>query len=76
MKGWIFGNEKQLPGHKKSINIQISFKILFIKTINIQKHLRALLGLTDREVFSLIVFIGDSTFKTDMPPNVTEGEAI
>jgi len=37
------------------------------------KTLESLLGLTDQQVHSVVVFVGDSTFKTEMPPNVTYG---
>jgi len=37
------------------------------------KILPCLLGLGDEQVFSLVVFVGDSTFKTPVPDNVTHG---
>jgi len=37
------------------------------------KTLQSLLGLGDEQVISLVVFVGDSTFKTPMPDNVTYG---
>ncbi len=40
------------------------------------KHLKTIqsrLGLSDDQVCSLVVFVGDSTFKTPMPDNVTRG---
>ncbi len=35
--------------------------------------LKSALGLADNQVHSVIVFVGDSTFKTPMPENVTYG---
>jgi uncharacterized paraquat-inducible protein A len=35
--------------------------------------MQSLLDLTDEQVFSVVVFVGDSTFKTPMPENVTHG---
>lgn len=32
------------------------------------------MGLNDEQIFSVIVFVGDSTFKTEMPENVTYGK--
>jgi predicted RNA-binding Zn-ribbon protein involved in translation (DUF1610 family) len=32
-----------------------------------------MLDITDEQIFSLVVFVGDSTFKTEMPDNVTYG---
>lgn len=37
------------------------------------KTLESLLGLNEQQVHSVIVFVGDSTFKTEMPENVTYG---
>lgn len=37
------------------------------------KTLKSLLGLNEEQVHSVIVFVGDSTFKTEMPENVTYG---
>lgn len=37
------------------------------------KTLQSLLDLGDEQVFSVVVFVGDSTFKTAMPENVTHG---
>ena len=31
------------------------------------------MGLTDQQIFSVIAFMGESTFKTEMPENVTSG---
>lgn len=73
MKGWIFGNEKQRTWTQKIFKHTNKFQNPLYQNYKHTQTLEELLGLTDREVFSLIVFIGDSTFKTDMPPNVTEG---
>ncbi|GAB4354155.1 MAG: hypothetical protein Kow0073_10630 [Immundisolibacter sp.] len=37
------------------------------------KTLESLLGLNEQQGHSVIVFVGDSTFKTEMPENVTYG---
>ncbi len=37
------------------------------------KILQSVLGLKDNQIHSVIVFTGNSTFKTDMPKNVTRG---
>jgi len=37
------------------------------------KKLKLLLGLSDNQMHSLVVFIGDCTFKTEIPANVTQG---
>ena len=73
MKGWIFGNEKQRTWTQKIFKHSNKFQNPLYQNYKHTQTLQSLLGLTDREVYSLIVFVGDSTFKTDMPPNVTEG---
>lgn len=35
--------------------------------------MQALLGLGDHQMHSVVVFVGDNTFKTSMPDNVTRG---
>ena len=35
------------------------------------KTIESILGLDGEKVFSVVVFVGDSTFKTEMPKNVT-----
>ncbi|MGQ7816025.1 NERD domain-containing protein [Metapseudomonas furukawaii] len=73
MSGWIFGNEKQPQWTQK----------LYMRTFKFQnplwqnyKHLKALeatLGVTPEHLYSVITFVGGSTFKTEMPANVTQG---
>lgn len=73
MKGWIFGNEKQRTWTQKIFKHTNKFQNPLFQNYKHVKTLQSLLGLTDREVFSLVVFVGESTFKTKMPPNVTYG---
>ncbi|WP_323912167.1 nuclease-related domain-containing protein [Aeromonas caviae] len=70
MKGWIFGN----PAHK-SWTQQIYRRRHHFQNPLHQNHLhvmtlKALLGLADQQLHSVIYFIGDCTFKTPMPDNV------
>lgn len=72
MQGWIFGEENQAQWtqkiYKKSFKFQNPLRQNF-------KHLKALenaLQIPAATIRSVIVFIGDSTFKTAMPPNVTK----
>jgi hypothetical protein len=71
LKGWIFGNEKQATWtqkiYKKSFKFQNPLRQNF-------KHVKALedaLQVPAGIIHSVIVFVGSSTFKTAMPPNVT-----
>ena len=70
-QGWIFGSEKQsewtqsLPGGKK-------FKFQNPLRQN-YRHIKALsefLGLPEDKFHSVVMFWGESKFKTEMPPNV------
>lgn len=73
MKGWIFGGEKQRTWTQQIFKHKNKFQNPLYQNYKHTKTLKTLLKLTDDEVFSLIAFVGESTFKTDMPPNVTEG---
>lgn len=71
MKGWIFGNPNQKTWTQKIYKHTSKFQNPLHQNYKHTKTLESLLGLTDQQIHSVIVFIGDSTFKTDMPENVT-----
>ena len=73
MKGWIFGGEKQRTWTQQIFKHKNKFQNPLHQNYKHTQTLKELLGLTDNEVFSLIVFVGESTFKREMPSNVTEG---
>jgi len=73
MKGWIFGSPNQKTWTQKIYKHTSKFQNPLHQNYKHTKTLESLLGLTDQQVHSVIVFIGDSTFKTDMPENVTYG---
>jgi len=73
MKGWIFGGEKQSTWTQQIFKHKNKFQNPLHQNYKHTQTLKDLLGLTDNEVFSLIVFVGESTFKREMPSNVTEG---
>src|SRR5690554_1408785 len=73
MKGWIFGNEKQRYWTQKIYRHSQKFQNPLHQNYKHVKTLRSLLGLGDEQVISLVVFVGDSTFKTPMPDNVAYG---
>ena len=73
MKGWIFGSERQAQWTQKIYRQSYRFQNPLRQNY---KHVRALavaLGISADYVHSVVVFVGDSTFKTTMPPNVTAG---
>ena len=73
MNGWIFGSEKQAQWtqklHKRTFKLQNPLRQNY-------KHLKALeatLGVGPEHLHSVITFVGGSTFKTEVPANVTHG---
>ncbi|WP_372958327.1 nuclease-related domain-containing protein [Marinobacter sp.] len=73
MKGWIFGGERQRYWTQKIYRHSSKFQNPLHQNYKHLKTVEDLLGLSDQQVHSLVVFVGDSTFKTPMPPNVTQG---
>jgi len=73
MKGWIFGNPNQKTWTQKIYRYSSKFQNPLHQNYKHVKTLQSLLGITDSQIFSLVVFVGDSTFKTEMPENVTYG---
>lgn len=73
MKGWIFGDQNQKTWTQKIYRHTSKFQNPLHQNYKHVKTLQSLLDLDDEEVHSVVVFIGDSTFKTDMPSNVTHG---
>jgi len=73
MAGWIFGSEREPQWTQK----------IFRKTFRFQnplrqnyKHVKAVEGaleIPSDTIHSVVVFMGDSRFKTPMPANVTQG---
>ena len=73
MKGWIFGNPNQRTWTQKIYKHSNKFQNPLRQNYKHVKTLEALLGLEGEQVFSVIIFVGDSTFKTKMPENVVHG---
>ena len=74
MKGWIFGSANQKQWTQKIFRHTSKFQNPLHQNYKHVKTLEALLltGCKAKNdcVFSVIIFIGDSTFKTKMPDNV------
>lgn len=74
MKGWIFGsaNQKQwtqqIYKHKSKFQNPLNQNYKHLKTL--ESALNIELVSSSNVLFSVIIFIGDSTFKTKMPENV------
>ena len=73
MKGWIFGNKNQKQWTQRIFKETHKFQNPLFQNYKHTKTLEALLGLTDHQIFSVIAFMGNSTFKSKMPENVTSG---
>lgn len=71
MKGWIFGSANQKTWTQKIYKHTNKFQNPLYQNYKHTKTLETCLGLSEGKIFSLVVFVGDSTFKTDMPDNVT-----
>lgn len=73
MKGWIFGTKDQSRWtqiiFQKKFRFQNPLRQNYKHTLSLAKALDIL----DDYVFSVVAFVGDSSFKTAMPPNVTHG---
>lgn len=71
MKGWIFGDPNQKTWTQKIYKHSSKFQNPLHQNYKHTKILESLLELKDHQIYSVVVFIGDSTFKTEMPENVT-----
>ncbi|MEE4790031.1 nuclease-related domain-containing protein [Pseudomonas alliivorans] len=73
MSGWIFGGEKQPQWTQKIYRRTYKFQNPLRQNYKHLKALEATLGVSLENVHSLVCFVGQSTFKTPMPLNVTQG---
>ncbi|EIU7615552.1 NERD domain-containing protein [Vibrio vulnificus] len=71
MKGWIFGSKNQKQWTQKIYRHSSKFQNPLHQNYKHVKTLESLLAVDSEKLHSVVVFIGDSTFKTDMPENVT-----
>lgn len=73
MKGWIFGGERQRTWTQKLFKESYKFQNPLFQNFKHTQTLKALLQLSDEQIHSVVAFTGESTFKTPMPENVTQG---
>lgn len=73
MSGWIFGSEKQAQWTQKLFKRTYKFQNPLRQNYKHIKALEATLGIDAAYLHSVITFVGGSTFKTEMPQNVTQG---
>ena len=70
MKGWIFGSPNQKQWTQQIFKHKSKFQNPLHQNYKHVKTLEACLNAKNNSIFSVIIFIGDSTFKTTMPENV------
>ncbi|KIH86061.1 nuclease-related domain-containing protein [Pseudomonas batumici] len=73
MSGWIFGGEQQPQWTQKLYKRTFKFQNPLRQNYKHLKALEATLGVSAEHLHSVITFVGSSTFKTQMPANVTQG---
>ena len=73
MKGWIFGDTNQKTWTQKIYKHSSKFQNPLHQNHKHVKTLKSLLELNDHQIYSVVVFVGDSTFKMEMPENVRYG---
>ena len=72
MKGWIFGSEHQKRWTQNIYGKKNSFQNPLLQNYRHIKALEEVLKI-DRGLYSIVTFVGESTFKTAMPSNVFNG---
>lgn len=73
-QGWIFGTEKQREWTQQIFKKRSRFQNPLRQNYKHIKTLQSLLGMESAHVHSVIAFVGDCEFKTEMPPQVTRGD--
>ncbi|GGB05765.1 NERD domain-containing protein [Agarivorans gilvus] len=71
MKGWIFGSERQKQWTQQIYRHRSKFQNPLHQNYKHLKALESSLDLKPTDLFSVVCFVGDASFKTAMPENVT-----
>ena len=71
MKGWIFGREHQKQWTQKIFRNSFKFQNPLHQNYKHTQTLADCLDVDSSAIHSVIIFIGESEFKTEMPANVT-----
>ena len=72
MKGWIFGSANNRKWTQTIYGSKHSFQNPLRQNYKHVRVLQDLLQLSSHQIFSVVVFVGNCKFKTDMPDNVTK----
>lgn len=73
MQGWIFGGKRQQTWTQQIYKSKHKFQNPLHQNYKHTRTLETALGITPDKLISVVVFVGDSTFKSVMPANVTQG---
>jgi len=73
MKGWIFGDESQAQWTQRIFKKSFKFQNPLRQNYKHVKALEVALDVPSEAIHSIVVFAGESTFKSPMPANVTRG---
>lgn len=73
MKGWIFGGENQAQWTQKIFKKSFKFQNPLRQNYKHVKALEDALDVPPEAIHSVVVFSGETTFKSTMPANVTRG---
>ena len=76
MQGWIFGSERQAQWMQKIYKQTYRFQNPIRQNYKHVKALESALDLPFEVFHSVVVFVGGSSFKTEMPENVMSGGAL
>lgn len=72
-QGWIFGTEKQREWTQQIFRKRSRFQNPLRQNYKHVKTLQSLLDIESEHLHSVIAFVGDCEFKTEMPAHVTRG---
>ncbi|SHF93348.1 Topoisomerase DNA binding C4 zinc finger [Microbulbifer donghaiensis] len=72
MQGWILGGEHQAQWTQRIYKKSFKFQNPLRQNYKHVKSLQAILNVPQDTIHSVVVFAGNSTFKTPMPANVTK----
>ena len=73
MKGWIFGGENQAQWTQQIYKVKNKFQNPLRQNYKHVKTLESALEIPPEAIKSVIAFMGEGKFKTNMPSNVTHG---
>lgn len=73
LTGWIFGSEKQPKWTQSLYGDKHSFQNPLRQTYRQKKILAQYLDIPEGYIHTVIYFVGDCTFKTNLPSNVIDG---